>query len=189
MTDPQQGHAALVRALDERGLLTPEWRAVWERTPRAAYLPERIWRQDPDRCRPLTEPGERAALVAADEPVITQVDDGREDGPGVATSSNSMPSMVARMLGLLDVHDGQNVLEIGTATGYVAALLSGWLGDRYVTSVEIDASLSVQAERYLSAAGTGRDSSSVRVSTAGGRGRRTTGSSSPVPCDGFRTSS
>lgn len=153
MTDPQRGHAALVRFLDERGLLSPEWRAVWERTPRAVYLPERIWRQDPDRCRPVTTAEERAALVASDEPVITQVDDGAEDGPGVATSSNSMPSMVARMLHLLDVHDGQNVLEIGTATGYVAALLAARLGDRYVTSVEIDASLAAQAKRFLSAAG------------------------------------
>ncbi|WP_051798838.1 methyltransferase domain-containing protein [Streptomyces sp. NRRL S-337] len=153
MTDPQRGHAALVRFLDERGLLSPKWRDVWERTPRAAYLPERLWRQDPDRCRPVTTAEERAALVASDEPVITQVDDGAEDGPGVATSSNSMPSMVARMLHLLDVHDGQNVLEIGTATGYVAALLSARLGDRYVTSVEIDASLAAQAKRFLSAAG------------------------------------
>ncbi|MFG2287267.1 methyltransferase domain-containing protein [Streptomyces sp. NPDC048595] len=152
MTDPRQGHAALVQRLDERGLLSPEWRAVWERTPREAYLPEQVWRQDPDRCRPVTAE-ERAALVAADEPVVTQIDDGAEGGPGVATSSNSMPSMVARMLGLLDVRDGQNVLEIGTATGQVAGLLSGRVGDQLVTSVEIDASLSAQAERYLSAAG------------------------------------
>ncbi|UQA94394.1 methyltransferase domain-containing protein [Streptomyces halobius] len=153
MTDPQEGHAALVRSLDERGLLTPEWRAVWERTPRQAYLPEQVWRQDPDRCRPVTTAEERGALVSSDKPVVTQVDDGAADGPGVATSSNSMPSMVARMLGLLDVRDGQQVLEIGTATGHVAGLLSARLGDDRVTSVEIDASLAAHAERYLSAAG------------------------------------
>ncbi|MEV0373821.1 methyltransferase domain-containing protein [Streptomyces sp. NPDC050636] len=153
MTDPQEGHAALVQSLDERGLLTPEWRAVWERTPRQAYLPEHVWRQDPDRCRPITTAEERSALVSSDEPVVTQVDDGATDGPGVATSSNSMPSMVAKMLSLLDVRDGQKVLEIGTATGHVAGLLSARLGDHRVTSVEIDASLSAQAERYLSAAG------------------------------------
>ncbi|MEU6062812.1 methyltransferase, partial [Streptomyces sp. NPDC047097] len=96
MSDPQRGHAGLVRSLDERGLLTPEWRAVWERTPRAAYLPERVWRQDRDRCRPVTGVEERAALVSRDEPVVTQVDDGAEGGPGIATASNSMPSMVAK---------------------------------------------------------------------------------------------
>lgn len=153
MTDPRQGHAALVQSLDERGLLTPSWRAVWERTHREAYLPEEVWRQDRDRCRPVTTAEERAALVYSDEPVVTQVDDGTEGGPGIATASNSMPSMVARMLQLLDVRDGQQVLEIGTATGYVAALLSARLGDQNVTSVEIDASLTAQAERNLSAAG------------------------------------
>ncbi|REK90182.1 methyltransferase domain-containing protein [Streptomyces inhibens] len=141
------------QCLGERGLLTPEWRAVWERTPREAYLPEKVWRQDRDRCRPITTAEERTALVSCDEPVVTQVDDGAEDGPGVATASNSMPSMVAKMLDLLDVRDGQQVLEIGTATGYVAALLSARLGDQNLTSVEIDASLTAQAERYLSAAG------------------------------------
>ncbi|GGU96204.1 protein-L-isoaspartate O-methyltransferase [Streptomyces albospinus] len=153
MANPLQGHAALVHQLDERGLLSPPWRAVWERTAREPYLPDRVWRQDPDRCRPVTGTVERSALVYADEPVVTQVDDGAEDGPGIATSSNSQPSMVARMLHLLDVHDGQRVLEIGTATGYVAALLSARLGDQWVTSVEIDPFLSAQAERNLAAAG------------------------------------
>ncbi|WP_107116398.1 methyltransferase domain-containing protein [Streptomyces sp. NRRL F-4489] len=153
MTHPLQGHTALVQLLDERGLLSPAWRAVWERTPREPYLPDRVWRQDTDRCRPVTEPTERASLVYADEPVVIQVDDGAEDGPGVATSSNSQPSMVARMLHLLDVRDGQQVLEIGTATGYVAALLSARIGDQHVTSVEIDPSLSARAEANLAAAG------------------------------------
>ncbi|MFE0189814.1 methyltransferase domain-containing protein [Streptomyces sp. NPDC058989] len=153
MTDPQQGHAALVQSLDERGLLTPEWRAVWERTPREAYLPEKVWRQDRDRCRPITTAKERAVFACSDEPVVTQVDDGAENGPGVATASNSMPSMVAKMLHMLDVRDGHQVLEIGTATGYVAALLSARLGDQNVTSVEIDAALKDQAARFLSAAG------------------------------------
>ncbi|MFE7311876.1 methyltransferase domain-containing protein [Streptomyces sp. NPDC057555] len=153
MNNALQGHTALVRQLDERGLLSPHWRAVWERTPRELFLPERVWRQDADRCRPVTTTAERAALVFADEPVVTQVDDGAEEGPGVATSSNSQPSMVARMLHLLDVRDDQQVLEIGTATGHVAALLSARLGDQHVTSVEIDPALSAQAEVNLATVG------------------------------------
>ena len=153
MTDSQAGYAALVQSLDGRGLLSPVWRDVWERTPRSRFIPGRIWRQGPQRCEPVTADADRWRLVHSDEPVVTQVDDGQEGGPGVATSSNSMPSMVARMLGLLEVRDGDTVLEIGTATGQVAALLSARLGDRHVTSVEIDPSLSAQAERNLAACG------------------------------------
>ncbi|MEJ8632545.1 methyltransferase domain-containing protein [Streptomyces sp. MS2.AVA.5] len=89
----------------------------------------------------------------SDEPVVIQVDDGAEDGPGIATSSNSQPSMVAKMLGLLQVEDGHRVLEIGTASGYVAALLAERLGEDNVYSVEIDPALADLAARNLHAAG------------------------------------
>ncbi|MFF4948805.1 methyltransferase domain-containing protein [Streptomyces chattanoogensis] len=153
MTNPEQGHAALVRSLDERGLLSPSWREVWERTPRHEFIPDRIWRQGPQRCEPVTTDADRWALIYSDEPVVTQVDDGEEGGPGVATSSNSMPSMVARMLGLLDVHEGARTLEIGTATGQVIDLLCGRCGDENVTSVEIDPALSAMAKVNLSRRG------------------------------------
>ncbi|NEE62047.1 methyltransferase, partial [Streptomyces sp. SID8455] len=71
--------------------------------------------------------------------------DGAEGGPGIATSSNSMPSMVARMLELLEVQDSQQVLEIGTGTGYVSALLCERLGDDLVHSVELDPVVARQA--------------------------------------------
>lgn len=89
----------------------------------------------------------------SDEPVIIQVDDGAEDGPGVATSSNSQPSMVAKMLGLLKVQDGHRVLEIGTASGHVAALLSERLGGENVYSVELDPALAELAASNLHGAG------------------------------------
>ncbi|WP_315975415.1 methyltransferase domain-containing protein [Streptomyces nigrescens] len=126
---------------------------MWERTPRHEFIPERIWRQLPERCELITSEQDRWALIHSDEPVVTQLDDGREGGPGIATSSNSMPSMVARMLGLLNVHDGAKVLEIGTATGQVADLLCGRCGDGNVTSVEIDRALSVAAAENLNRRG------------------------------------
>ncbi|MEU7045585.1 methyltransferase domain-containing protein [Streptomyces varsoviensis] len=150
------GYAALVEALDGRGLLSPAWRAVWEELPRHRFIPRRVWRQGPERCEPVTTEGEWWRLVHSDEPVVTQVDDGREGGPGVATSANSQPSMVAAMLGCLDVRGAERVLEIGTATGHVAALLARRLGDDRVVSVEIDPLLADEAERNLAAVGSPR---------------------------------
>ncbi|MFK8844515.1 methyltransferase domain-containing protein [Streptomyces sp. Ac-502] len=147
------GQAALVGKLAGRGLLAPPWREIWEHVPREHWLPERIWVQRPDRCEPVTDADARYRLTYSDSPVVTQVDDGRAEGPKVATSANSMPSMVARTLGLLDLRDGMTVLEIGTATGDVASKLCLRVGDDKVTSVEIDADLAAQARTRLARAG------------------------------------
>ncbi|WP_141726977.1 methyltransferase domain-containing protein, partial [Streptomyces niveus] len=70
--------------------------------------------------------------------------------PGVvATSSASMPSVVAAMLRDLDVSDGMRVLEIGTGTGWNAALLAHRLGSGNVVSVEIDAEVVARARAAL----------------------------------------
>ncbi|MEU3069815.1 methyltransferase domain-containing protein [Streptomyces sp. NPDC006906] len=143
----------LVRDLADRGLLTGGWRRVFEAVPRSRFVPADVWRQLPDRCEPVVGADAWLALVNSDEPVVTQLDDGAVGGPGVATSSNSMPSMVARMLGLLDVRDGQRVLEIGTGTGYVCALLCERLGDDLVHSVELDPVVARQAAEALAQAG------------------------------------
>ncbi|MFE1364791.1 methyltransferase [Streptomyces anulatus] len=146
-------YPALVQELADRGLLTGRWRRVFEAVPRSRFIPADVWRQLPDRCVPVVGTDAWLALVNSDEPVVTQLDDGVEGGPGVATSSNSMPSMVARMLGLLDVQDGQRVLEIGTGTGYVSALLCERLGDELVHSVELDSVVALQAADALAQAG------------------------------------
>ncbi|MEI7033551.1 methyltransferase domain-containing protein [Streptomyces pratensis] len=155
MSTAQQAptYPALVQALADRGLLDARWRQVFEAVPRSRFVPADIWRQSPDRCEPVVGADAWLALVNSDEPVVTQIDDGAEHGPGVATSSSSMPSMVARMLGLLGVEDGQRVMEIGTGTGYVAALLSERLGDDRVHSVEVDPALARRAAEALARAG------------------------------------
>lgn len=67
----------------------------------------------------------------------------------VSTSSSTMPSLMARMLEALDLHDGHRVLEIGTGTGYNAALLCHRLGSANVVSIDVDSDLVAAAEGYL----------------------------------------
>jgi protein-L-isoaspartate(D-aspartate) O-methyltransferase len=72
-------------------------------------------------------------------------------------SSISQPSMIAQMLELLDPHPGDHILEIGTGSGYNAALLCELAGPSgSVTSVELDMEMHERAARVLVELGYGR---------------------------------
>src|SRR5690348_15997894 len=66
----------------------------------------------------IMELSEWFAAIYQDRSLVTQI---TQDIP---TSSSSMPSVMAHMLEALDVQAGQSVLEIGTGTGYNAAILA-----------------------------------------------------------------
>lgn len=85
--------------------------------------------------------------VYSDEPLPTQI-----EGTNWVSSS-SQPSLMAMMLEALSVTGSERVLEIGTGTGYNAALLCEMLGDGQVTSVDIDAGLIDEARERLASAG------------------------------------
>ncbi|PRW63914.1 methyltransferase domain-containing protein [Actinopolyspora mortivallis] len=130
--------------------------------PRELFVPPVVWVDDPATdgfvsvSRTEDEPRWRA-LVETDGPVVTQVDDGRTPPGEVGlhpSSSCSQPYLVAAMLDALDVRPGDHVLEIGTGTGWNAALLSELVGEHgHVVSVEVDADLAEQARRRLTRAG------------------------------------
>lgn len=130
---------------------------------RAAFIPAVVWSQhaDPDGRYPVLDRGTDpdAWYQAAWHPhhsVITQLDDHRApDVPasGRFTSSVSAPDIVCEKLCQLDLKPGHRVLEIGTGSGYSTALLCHRVGDRNVTSIEIDPGLSAGAAKTLSQAG------------------------------------
>ncbi|MEW1615541.1 MULTISPECIES: methyltransferase domain-containing protein [unclassified Streptomyces] len=118
---------------------------------RALFIPEVIMGGDF-----AEDPEQWLRTVYADGPVVTQVNDGKptaDDSFRLYTSSSSMPSIMLDMLVLLDVRDGQRVLEIGTGTGYNAAWLSHRLGEANVTSVELDEAVLTLADENLKRAG------------------------------------
>ena len=63
----------------------------------------------------------------------------------------SQPLVVARMCELLELTGDETVLDVGTGSGYHAALLARLA--RHVYSIEVHASLSRQAAEHLRAAG------------------------------------
>ncbi|MGH3867049.1 MAG: protein-L-isoaspartate O-methyltransferase family protein [Pseudonocardiaceae bacterium] len=96
-------------------------------------------------------------LVGGNEPVITQVDEGHtaaSDTGRSPSSSCSKPSIVAGMLDALDVCPGHAVLEIGTGSGWNAALLCRRVGTRgRVVSIDVDPVIAEAARAALASAG------------------------------------
>ncbi|MGH3309107.1 MAG: methyltransferase domain-containing protein [Streptomyces sp.] len=145
--------AGLLRA---EGHLDDGWYETVAGLDRGAFVPDRIWLRGNDGYRPVTrtaQPERWREAVYTDTAVVTQVADPDRVPARRPTSSASMPRMVTRMLAALDVEDGQRVLEVGTGTGYNAALLAARLGDAQVTSVEYDPDLADQARAALKRAG------------------------------------
>ncbi|MCY4017854.1 MAG: hypothetical protein OXG39_00455 [Chloroflexi bacterium] len=76
---------------------------------------------------------------------------------GETLSSSSQPTMMAIMLQQLRLAPDMNVLEIGTASGYNAAILSQIVGaGGYTTTLEIDRELAEEARSNLLRAGFGK---------------------------------
>ena len=153
--------ARLVRTLVRSGLLTdPAWRKAFLEVPRHAFLP-RFFQPEAGRWAAVasTDPG-WLTRIYADRVLVTQLDGdssrwarARGEGPlpGTPTCSSSMPTIMAVMLQALRTEEGHRVLEIGTGTGYNAALLCHRLGDSMVSTVDVDGEIvEATARRLLS---------------------------------------
>jgi protein-L-isoaspartate O-methyltransferase len=142
MIDWRPYAAALAADLTQAAVLAPDWRPAFEQVPRHMFVPE-FFTADDQRVS-ADDPAQHdrwLTAVYSDESLTTQFMTAPGSDLSWPTSSSTRPSLMARMLGLLDVTDGHRVLEIGTGTGYNAALLCHRVGDANVTSIDIDPAL------------------------------------------------
>jgi protein-L-isoaspartate(D-aspartate) O-methyltransferase len=153
-------HHQLLDDLTTAGHLSSAWRDAFAAVDRGLFIPAHAWFDDEHgNPQPLdrdTDPAGWRAAVYSDEPVVTQLNGGKTVWPQIhprITSSASQPRIVAVMLDALEVREGNRVLEIGTGTGYNAALLAQRLGDNQVITIEVDPVLTDQARTNLAAAG------------------------------------
>ncbi|MFI0423771.1 methyltransferase domain-containing protein [Spongiactinospora sp. 9N601] len=145
-------------------------RAAFQAMPRHLFIPPVALVGGADMTAGIDRHADPAAwmnAVYSDMPIVTQLADGAvpirdtisDDGslrlPPAAdyTSSNSAPATVADLLVLLDPAPGHRVLEVGTGTGWTAALLSHLVGEHNVTSIEVDPEVGGQAAKNLGEAG------------------------------------
>jgi len=144
----------LATRLTEGGMITDAaWQSAFEGVPRHVFTP-RFWALDsynaPARLVDGANPTQRDEwldTVYSDQFLATQW--ALHNGYRMISSSASLPTLVARMLHLLDLHDGQRVLEIGTGTGYNTGLLCHRVGDAHVASIDIDPILVAEATDRL----------------------------------------
>ncbi len=134
------------------------WQEIFRRVPRHWFVPETVWTRGEDGFMvPLrrTDNPDRWLELCNDpnEAIVTQVDGGAEQYGIVPTSSSSAPDVMADMLDALDVEPGMRVLEIGTGTGYNAAVLAERVGAARITTVEADPAIAEHANTALRQAG------------------------------------
>lgn len=147
--DWTQRAARLADELTAAGKLwSPQWQAAVRAVPRHVLVPV-YYRQTGrgwERADTSTSEGRTRWLdLVYSNTALFTLPDGR--------SSSSMPGLMTRMLERLDIGDGHRVLEIGTGTGYNAALVSQRLGDDTVFSVDIEPNLVALARQRLAVLG------------------------------------
>lgn len=150
LPDSATFRAQFVADLQEMGAIhSPTVAKAFSAIPRELFL-SLFYEQEARVWVPYSQETHREqwlSLVYRDEALVTLL-----DAQKIPISSSSMPSIMAAMLEALDVQPEMEVLEIGTGTGYNAALLAHLTGKpTLVTTIEIDETLAQQAEQTLHA--------------------------------------
>jgi protein-L-isoaspartate(D-aspartate) O-methyltransferase len=156
MSDWRHYAVRLADQLHARGdLRTPAWHAAIAETPRHVLVPTVYEPQEQfygSRADVRLNTADHLELVYLTTALVTAVVPNNY-GSLMSVSSSTKPDLMVRMLETLDIRDGQRILEIGTGTGYNAALLAHRLGDDNVFSVDIDPELVDTARRRLARIG------------------------------------
>jgi len=118
----------------------PAWKSAVAAVPRHVFVPAAYQQDNTGTWQPVdvTSPSGLDLVYSPTTLVTALVDRGTHQE---SISSSTKPDLMLRMLDALDIHNGHKVLEIGTGTGYNAALLSHRLGENLVFSVDIDSEL------------------------------------------------
>jgi protein-L-isoaspartate(D-aspartate) O-methyltransferase len=150
---------ALADYLASEGVLTdPLWREALHEVPRDRYVPDQAWAASflPDAAdRAIDRQADQSAWMDAiykNFSIITQRDEGATDPTdtsGTPTCSLSCPHIAMTYLELLDLQPHHRVLEIGTGTGWTAAMLAWRLGETRITSIEVDPTLAATARKNV----------------------------------------
>ena len=72
---------------------------------------------------------------------------------GLPTSSSTLPGLIVQLARHGYLNDGTDVLDVGTGSGYGCAVLAARLGERHVTSVDVDKYLATAAADRLASIG------------------------------------
>lgn len=169
MLTARERQRALVEAMVANGTLTDTALIdTFRSVPRHRFIPEKGALTTYGTALNVGSDPERwLSAVYADNAIVTQVDESGAPRPReaetseepqhraqqAATSSSSAPTVLAQLLELADLADGQQALEIGTGTGWNTALLAHRLGDSAVTSLETDPRLADAARGALRSEG------------------------------------
>ena len=136
MSEPtaEQLRQKMVAALVNNQIITDQRvEAAFRRVPRHLFLPQ----------------------LSLDQVYIDRAIAIKSDSSGNTISSSSQPTMMAIMLDQMQLKPSANVLEVGTGSGYNAAIMQEIVGEEgRITSIELDRELAHAASKNLVRAGT-----------------------------------
>ncbi|MFI9082331.1 methyltransferase domain-containing protein [Streptomyces sioyaensis] len=138
------------------------WHDAVASTPRHLFVPRWWWKEPtgPVLADGPSNPDLWKRVAYADTTVLTRIgtlhaDHAQPDDhpEGLPTSSATLPSLTLQMYRHVRPAEGMDILDVGTGSGYGAALLAHRFGNARVTTLDVDPYLTKAAAERLDAAG------------------------------------